>query len=74
MGFVNLWLLIIKLCKGRPVIEVKSPANFTLEINVKSVTLVNEENRSLGIVVIAVDWRWSVVRDVRLQNKSGLCP
>ena len=75
MGFVNLgWFLMIKLCKGKPVMEVKSPANFPFAINVKSVTLVNKENKSLGIVVMAVDSRWRVVREVRLRNESGKTP
>ena len=74
MGFDNLWFLMIKLCKGRLVIEVKSPANFPFAINVRSVTLVNKENKLLGIVVMAVDSRWSVVREVRLRNESGKAP
>jgi hypothetical protein len=73
-GFVNLWFLMIKLRKGMPAMEVKSPANFPFAINVKSVTLVNKENKLLGIVVMAVDSRWSVVRDVRLWNESGKTP
>ena len=75
MGFVNLgWFLMIKLCKGKPVMEVKSPANFPFAINVKSVTLVNKENKSLGIVVMAVDSRWRDVRNVRLLKESGMAP
>lgn len=74
MGFVNFWFLMIKLCKGRPVIEVKSPVNFPFAINVRSVTLVNKENKSLGIVVMAVNSRWRVVREVRLRNESGKTP
>ena len=54
--------------------RVKLPENCPFAINVKSVTLVNKENRSLGIVVMAVDSRWSVVRDVRLRNESGKAP
>jgi len=57
MGFANLCLLMISLCNDRPVMEVKSPANFPFAINVRSVTLVNKENKSLGIVVMAVDSR-----------------
>ena len=74
MGFANLWLLMTRVCSGRLVMEVKLPANCPFEINVKSVTLVNKENKSLGIVVMAVDSRWSVVRDVRLLNESGMTP
>jgi len=73
-GFVNLWFLMIKLCKGMLVMEVKSPEKFLFAINVKSVTLVNKENKLLGIVVMAVDSRWRVVRDVRLRNESGKSP
>lgn len=62
------------LCKDSIVMGVKSPANFPFAINVRSVTLVNKENKSLGIVVMAVDSRWSVVRDVRLRNESGNAP
>lgn len=65
---------MIKVFKGRLVIEVKSPANFPFAINVRSVTLVNKENKSSGIVVMAVDSRWSAVRDVRLRNESGRTP
>jgi hypothetical protein len=54
--------------------EVKSPANFKFAINVRSVTLVNKENRLVGIVVMAVDSRWSAVRDVKLRNESGKTP
>jgi hypothetical protein len=58
MGFANLcWFLMMSLCNGRLVMEVKSPANFPFAINVRSVTLVNKENKSLGIVVMAVDSR-----------------
>jgi len=57
MGFANLCLLMTSLCNGRLVMEVKSPANFPFAINVRSVTLVNKENKSLGIVVMAVDSR-----------------
>lgn len=74
MGFVNVWFLMTKLCRGRLAIEVKSPPNFLFAINVRSVTLVNKENKSLGIVVMAVDSRWSAVRDVRLRNESGKAP
>jgi len=74
MGFPKLWFLRIKLCNGRSVMEVKLPAKWLFAINVKSVTLVNKENRSLGIVVMAVDSRWSVARDVRLRNESGKAP
>jgi hypothetical protein len=74
MGFDSLWFLIIRVCSGRLVMEVKSPANCRFAINVKSVTLVNKENKSSGIVVMAVDSRWSVVRDVRLRNESGKTP
>lgn len=73
-GFVNLWFLMIKLCKGMLAMEVRSPVKFPFAINVKSVTLVNKENKLLGIVVMAVDSRWSVVRDVRLRNESGKTP
>jgi len=73
-GFVNLWFLMIKLCKGMLVMGVKSPEKFLFAINVKSVTLVNKENKLLGIVVMAVDSRWRVVRDVRLRNESGKSP
>jgi len=54
--------------------EVKSPEKFRFAINVRSVTLVNKVNKLLGIVVMAVDSRWSVVRDVRLRNESGKTP
>jgi hypothetical protein len=54
--------------------EVKSPANFPFAINVRSVTLVNKENKSVGIVVMAVDSRWRVVREVKLRNESGRTP
>lgn len=54
--------------------EVRLPANCLFAINVKSVTLVNKENRSLGNVVMAVDSRWSVVRDVKFRNESGTAP
>jgi len=74
IGFVNLWFLMIRLCNGRVVREVKSPVKFPFAINVRSVTLVNKENKSLGIVVMAVASRWSVVRDVRLRNESGTAP
>jgi hypothetical protein len=73
-GFVNLWFLMIKLRKGTSMMEVKSPEKFRFEINVRSVTLVNKENKLLGNVVMAVDSRWSVVRDVRLRNESGKTP
>jgi len=74
MGFVNLWFLMIRLCSGKLVMEVKSPTKFPFAVNVRSVTLVNKENKSLGIVVMAVDSRWSVVREVRLRNESGKAP
>lgn len=74
MGFVSLWFLMIRVCSDRLVMEVKSPTNCPFAINVKSVTLVNKENKSLGIVVMAVDSRWRVVRDVRLRNESGRTP
>lgn len=74
IGFANLWFLITKLCSGRLVMEVKFPENCPFDINAKSVTLVNKENRLLGTVVMAVDSRWSVVRDVRLRNESGKTP
>lgn len=74
MGFVSVWFLMTKLCRDRLVMEVKSPPNFQFAINVRSVTLVNKENKSLGIVVIAVDSRWSAVRDVRLRNEPGKTP
>ena len=54
--------------------EVKLPAKSPFAIKAKLVTLVNKENRSLGIVVMAVDSRWSVVRDVRLRNEPGNGP
>jgi hypothetical protein len=56
------------------VTEVKLPVNFGFAINAKLVTLVNKENKLLGIVVMAVDSRWRVVRDVRLRNESGKAP
>lgn len=54
--------------------ELKLPVNCGFAINVKLVTLVNKENKLSGIVVMAVDSRWSVVRDVRLRNESGNAP
>jgi hypothetical protein len=74
MGFVNRWFLMIRVCSDRLVMEVRSPTNCRFAINVKSVTLVNKENKLLGIVVMAVDSRWRVVRDVRLRNESGRIP
>jgi len=55
MGFVNLWLLIIKLRNGRLTMEVKSPSNCSFAIKLRSVTLVNKEKSLSGIVVMAVD-------------------
>lgn len=57
MGFPSLWFLRIKLRNCRPMMAVKLPANCSFAINAKSVTLVNKENRSSGIAVIAVDSR-----------------
>lgn len=54
--------------------EVKSPTKFPFAINARSVTLVNKENKSLGIVVMAVDSRWRDVRNVRLLKESGMAP
>lgn len=74
IGFPRLWFLRTKLCNGRLVIAVRLPENRSFAINVKSVTLVKKLNRSLGIVVMAVDSRWSVVRAIRFRNESGKTP
>lgn len=63
----NLW-------SERLTIGVMSELSCALEMIVRFETLVKDENRSSGNVVIAVDSRCSVVSDVKLWNEDGTEP